>query len=574
MSGLGSPQPGEKTPILSLQDAKSFPGYDEMYGKPLRMLMAMVGLVLLIALSNVVMLLMARNATRQREFSVRLALGARRRELFRQLLSESVLLVAVGGVMAWIFSTFATRALAAWAQIESSLAPDHTVLFFTLGILALAALLFGLAPLRVALAAGPALALKTSSATSNTDAGKSRVAKLTVTLQMALCVVLLVGGGLLVRTMRNLENTPLGMRIEGLVVFGVKPDIKSVPEGVAFYQQLMSKLRALPGVESVTVMDDRIGSGWSNNSSMMVDGQMPEAANGESTTVRSNAVGPDFFRTLGVPVLEGRDFADSDTATSPHVGIINELFAQRFLPNQNPLGHIIGTDDGRFQMRIVGVVKNHKYRSIDEAPIPMAWAMYAQIPVIGEMHVEMRVHGEPLAILPSAQKVVQQMDPNLPLIQPMTQRAQYDTTISQQVLFARLAGFFGLLAVVLVATGLYGTLAYRVNNRTVEIGVRIAVGARRGQVMWMVLRDSLRMTAIGVAVGVPLALLVGRALTSTLYGVKPYDPGIYALRSAGSCSSGDCRQLGSCASSRRSRSADRSAFGMILEAAKPPLQSA
>src|SRR5277367_4652431 len=126
-------------------------------------------------------------------------------------------------------------------------------------------------------------------------------------------------------------------------------------------------------------MGSRLGSGWSNNSSMMVDGKMPEAANGDSTTVRSNAVGPDFFRTLGVPVLEGRDFADSDTATSPHVGIINELFAQRFLPNQNPLGHTIGTDDGRFQMKIVGVVKDHKYRSIDEAPIPMAWAMYAQI---------------------------------------------------------------------------------------------------------------------------------------------------------------------------------------------------
>ena len=184
-------------------------------------------------------------------------------------------------------------------------------------------------------------------------------------------------------------------------------------------------------------------------------------------------------------------------------------------------------------MTVVGVVKDHKYRSIDETPIPMAWYMYAQIPVVGGMSVEMRVHGEPLAILPAAQKVVQQMDPNLPLIRPMTQRAQYDTTISQQILFARLGGFFGLLAVVLVATGLYGTLAYRVNNRTVEIGVRIAVGARRGQVMWLVLRDSLLMTAFGVAIGVPLALLVGKALTSALYEVKPYDPGIYGLAALG-----------------------------------------
>ena len=531
--GLGNPQPGEQRPTLSLQAAKSFPGYDEQYGKPLRMLMAMVGLVLLIALSNVVMLLMARNATRQREFSLRLALGARRRELFRQLLSESALLVAAGGVMAWIFSIFATRALAAWAQIESSLAPDSMVLLFTLSILAVAALLFGLAPLRFALAAGPALALKTSSATSYTDAGKSRTSKIVVTLQMALCVILLVGGGLLVSTMRNLENTPLGVRVDGLVVFGVKPDIKSIPGGVAFYQGLMSKLRALPGVESVTIMEERLGSWWSDNGTMTVDGKMPESSNGASTTVRSNVAGPDFFRTLGVPVLEGRDFADSDTATSPHVGIINEQFAKRFFPNQNPIGHSIGTDDGRYQMTVVGVVKDHKYRSIDETPIPMAWYMYAQIPVIGAMHVEMRVHGDPLAILPSARKAVQQIDPNLPLIQPMTQRAQYDTTISQQVLFARLAGFFGLLAVVLVATGLYGTLAYRVNNRTVEIGVRIAVGAQRGQVMWMVLRDSLMMTSVGVAMGVPLALLVGKALTSSLYGVKPYDFAIYLFAAFG-----------------------------------------
>jgi predicted permease len=249
--------------------------------------------------------------------------------------------------------------------------------------------------------------------------------------------------------------------------------------------------------------------------------------------VRSNVAGPDFFRTLGVPILEGRDFADSDTATSPHVGIINEQFAKRFFPNQNPIGHSIGTDNGQYQMTVVGVVKDHKYRSIDEAPIPMAWYMYAQIPIIGAMHIEMRVHGDPLAILPSAQRVVQQMDPNLPLIKPMTQRAQYETTISQQILFARLAGFFGLLAVVLVATGLYGTLAYRVNNRTVEIGVRIAVGAQRGQVMWMVLRESLRMTVFGVAIGLPLALFVGRALTSALYGVKPYDFGIYGFAALG-----------------------------------------
>ena len=525
--GVGNPQPGEQKPVLSMIEAKGFPGYDEMYGKPLRMLMTMVGLVLLIALSNVAMLLMARNATRVREFSLRLALGASRGDLFRQLLTESLLLVSAGGVLAWLFAASATRALAVWAQIESSLAPDSMVLYFTLSILVLAALLFGLAPLRVALSAGAALALKTSAATSNTDAGKSRAGKVVVALQMTLCVVLLVGGGLLIRTLMNLENTPLGMNVDGLVVFGVKPNTRTLPETNAFYRELIGKLRALPGVENVTIMEERIGSGWSDNSDMKVDGKLPDVANGASRTVRQNVSGPEFFHTLGVPVLMGRDFTSSDTETSPHVGIINEQFAKRFFPGQNPLGHHIGPSDLDWQMTVVGVVKDHKYRSINEDPIPMAWYMYAQIPVLGQMHVEMRVHGDPLAILPSAGKVVRQMDPNLPLIEPMTQRAQFDTTISRQSLFARLAGFFGVLAIVLVATGLYGMLAYRVSNRTVEIGVRIAVGAQRSQVVWMVLRDSLILTCVGVAIGLPLALLVGQALTSVLYGVKPFDPASY-----------------------------------------------
>jgi predicted permease len=529
----GKPANGEKAPVLSMADARSFPGYDKQYGQPLRMLMAMVGLVLLIALANVVMLLLARNASRQREFSVRQALGAGRGELLRQLLMESLILVTAGGALAWAFAEVATRLLGRWSEIESSLAPDRTVLLFTLGVLGFAALLFSLAPLRVALAGGAQLALKTSAATSNADAGKSRTGRIVVALQMALCIVLLVGAGLLIRTLRNLENTPLGMRVDGLVVFGVSPNISSLTQGREFYENLIGKLRTLPGVDSVTVMVARLGAWGSNNSNMLVDGRLPDVANGSSRTVRWNVAGPGFFTTLGVPVLAGRDFADSDTAAAPMVGIVNEEFAKRFLHGENPLGHTFGPDNMPVKVAIVGVVKDHKYRSIDEAPIPMAWYEYAQIPVIGGMTVEMRVHGEPLAILPAARKAVQQLDPNLPLIRPMTQRAQFDTTISHQILFARLAGFFGLLAVVLVATGLYGTLAYRVNMRTAEIGVRMAVGARRGQVVWMILKDSLLLTVAGLAIGIPMAMLVGRALTSSLYGVQPMDAVSYLLAVAG-----------------------------------------
>ena len=522
--GLGDPMPGERPVVLSLADAKNFAGYEEMYGKPLKILMAMVGLVLLIALTNVVMLLMARNAARQREFSLRLALGARRAELLRQLLTEAALLVVMGGALAWAFAEGATRLLAQWARIESSLAPDRTVLLFTLAVLALTAVLFGIAPFRVAIAGGAEMALKTSAPTAQSDAGKSRLSRAIVALQMALCVVLLVGAGLLMRTLSNLRNIPLGFDANGLVTFGLNPpSLHAQPELVQFYRELQLRLRRLPGVESTAVMSERLGAWWSDNSDVKVDGKEGVRADGHTVLVRHNDIGPDFFHTLGVPVLLGREFNDADAASKHPVTIVNQLFVDTFLPHTNPLGHTVNG------FTIVGVVANHKYRNMQEEPIPMCWWDYEEAPNEGGLTVEMRVRGaDPLAVLPSVQKIVAQMDPNAALIEPMRQRAQYETTIAQQVLFARLAEFFGLLAVVLVATGLYGTLAYRVNRRTAEIGIRMAVGARRGQVVWMILRDSLVLTAVGAVLGVPLAMLVGRALASTLYGVKPVDPVSFA----------------------------------------------
>jgi predicted permease len=531
--GIGSPMQGEKPPVLSFDEANSFPGSDA--AKPLHILMAMVGLVLLIALTNVVMLLLARNASRQREFSLRLALGARHGELLRQLLTESLLLVTAGGVLAWGFAELAARTLGRWAHIDSSLAPDQTVLLFTLSILTFAAVLFGLAPFRMAIAGGAAMALKTSAATSGTDAATTRAGKIVVAAQMALCVVLLVGAGLLIRTMSNLKNIPLGMRTDGLVVFGVNPQsTHSLEAEIAFYQELLRRLRVLPGVEGVAVMGDRPGSGWSSNNTATVDGKKVEPAGGsESNMQRSNEVSPDFFHTLGVPIVMGREFSDADTASAQKVAVVSELFAQRFLPHQSPLGHHVqGMFKGE-EMVIVGVVKNNKYTSMKEDPIPMVWYDYAQAPQVGGMHVEMRVQGDPMAILPAARKVVAQMDPDVPLTQPMLQRLQFERTISQELMFARLAEFFGLLAAMLVATGLYGTLSYRVNTRTAEIGVRMAVGARRQQVMWMILKGSLLMTAAGVVIGIPLAMLTGHALASSLYGVKPLDAASYLLAVAG-----------------------------------------
>ena len=523
------PMQGEKPPVLSFTDAKSFPGYDDEYGKPLRMLMAMVALVLLIALTNVVMLLLARNAARQREFSLRMALGAGRAELLRQLLCEGMILVVAGGVLAWAFALAATRMLARWALIETSLAPDRTVLLFTLGVLALSALIFALAPLRFAVAEGASLAVKTSAATSNADAGKTGVGKLVVAMQMAMCLVLLVGAGLLVRTLRNLQTVNLGFPTDGLVVFGLNPQgFHSQPELVRFYQDLQRRLRALPNVESTTVMSERLGSWWSNNSNVMIDGHEPALGNSRANLVRMNDIGPGFFHTLGVPILQGREFTDADHAGAPIVAIVNQLFADTYFPGQSPLGHKVDV------FTIVGVVANHKYRSMDEAPIPMAWWCYEQAPGEGGLTLELRVRGKnPLSILPTVQKIVTSMNPDTPLIEPRLQRAQFEQTISQQLMFARLAEFFGLLAVVLVATGLYGTLAFRVNRRTAEIGVRMALGANRSQVVWMILRDSLLLTAIGILAGIPLALLTGKELASALYGVKPLDVPTYLLALAG-----------------------------------------
>jgi predicted permease len=252
----------------------------------------------------------------------------------------------------------------------------------------------------------------------------------------------------------------------------------------------------------------------------VIDGHKAPNSEGEQGMIRMNNVGSDFFRTLGVPLLAGRDFTDADTQHSANAAIVNETFAKRFLPGQDPLGHTVGRTD---PAQIVGVVKDHKYTGVTEQTRPVLWSPYSQENSVGEMHVEMRVHGDPLAILPAAQNVIRQIDPNLPLLKPELQQAQFEESISQQILFARLAECFGLLAVVLVATGVYGTLAYRVSRRTAEIGVRMALGARRGQVVWMILQSSLWLSLIGILMGAPLAILISRVLASSLYQVKPFD---------------------------------------------------
>jgi predicted permease len=516
---LGKTPPAEQQKLnLVLAPAKGLQGIGDYDAEPIRILMALVALVLLIACSNVAMLIVARNVSRQRDFSLRLALGATRGTLLRQLFIESGLLVAAGASLGWVFALAATRALAVWSRIEVGLAPDRTVLLFTTAISILAALVFSLAPLRTAAAAPVTGSLRTTSGTGHSG----RSGTIVLTLQAALCFTLLTAAGLLLHTLLNYEHTSLGMRMQGLLVYGITPQQPATSEArFAFYSDLLNRMRALPGVDSATLMGERLGSGWSSNDEATVDGVKHPFA---EIPLRENEVGPDYLRTLGIPLRAGRDIRDSDTPTAPRVVIVNETFVKKLLPNTNPLGHRLGDSRGHGAYTIVGVAKDSKYRSVDERPRAMAYYPFTQTgDAPSTMEVELHVQGNPLALLPTVEQGVHTIDANLPLEKPMTQAAVFEESYSDQRLFARLSLFFGLLAALLVAIGLYGILSYRVSRRSTEIGVRMALGARQQQIQSMVLRESLRIVVIGIALGVPLALVTSHFMGSMLFGLQATD---------------------------------------------------
>jgi predicted permease len=530
---VSKPAAGEEVLILSFGSTKGIAGLRDSYGDPLVLLFAMVALVLVIACGNVALLLVARNATRQREFALRLALGGGHLRLLRQLLAESLLLVGAAALLGWLFAVVATDALGAWSGLNVDLTPDLGVVLFTLGVSVVATLVFGLAPLRSAASSPLNAGLRSMGSSGGHE--RAWVRRTVVALQVGLCLVLLVGAGLLVRTMRNLEQIPLGMRTAGLLVFGVSPQhrAQSHPQTVQFYQDLLARFRALPEVESVTLMENRIGSGWSNNTSVWVDGRSPETDG--AAPVRWNSVGPDYFRTLGTPLLQGRDLRESDGMAAPRVAVVNQTFVRRYIPDGNALGCSIDLsgDSNARRFQIVGVVADSKYTGVREDLVPMAYFSYQQMNHVSAMHVEVRMRGDPEQFLPVAQRVVRELAPDLPIEQPRTQQQQFAMNLVEDRIFARLAAFFGLLAIVLVATGLYGTLAFAVNRRTAEIGVRMALGAQAGHVRWMVLRESLIVCAAGIAIGLPLALAGSGILRSMLYGVAPGDPVTIALSLVG-----------------------------------------
>ena len=519
----------EEKPLPILSTVRGVETLRRDYEHPLHFLMSMVLLVLVIACTNVVMLLLARNASKLPEFRLRQALGANRGAIFLSSLRESLLLVGTGAALGWWFASAATQALTTWSGIAIFVEPDRRVLLFTGGIAMVTAVIFGLAPMPLITRVPLNGISRSSSGTAGAEHNSLWGRKLVVALQVSLCVVLLCAAGLLYRTLRNLQSSDLGMHTAGLLVFGISPqsNIRADADAVRFHTALLERMRSLPGVDSATIMQIRIGSGGSDNNAVLVDGRNPTPEK-RFAMVRSNCVGPGFLRTLGIPLRAGRDIADSDTADSPKVAIVNETFAEQYLPGVSPLGHRFGLYGDAAEYTIVGVAGNSRYTSVRETERPMAYVPFTQTTGVLGMQYELHTAGNPKLLIREAEQVVHAFDPNLPLHRPMTQQDQFAESVAQERLIANLSIFFGCLAAFLVAMGLYGTISYGVNRRTMEIGVRMALGAEKRAVYWLVLKEAGWLIGFGIAGGLLASLCVSRALQQVLFGVQPWDGGTLA----------------------------------------------
>ncbi len=489
----------------------------EVYRKPLYVLMAVVGLVLLIACANVASLLLARASARQREIAVRLAIGAGRARIVRQLLIESTLLsligAAVGVGLAWVSGRFLVNMISTGpAEIAFDLTPNWHVLSFTSAVAIATGVLFGVAPALQTTAGGPSAALKE---TARMSGSRSRLLPSLVSAQVALSLVLLAGAGLFVRTLHNLQNLDPGFSAEGVLLVDLEGRRTAVP------RELLEDVQRLPGVVSASLSTHTplSGSVWSE----------PAVPAGQPIPERDNAyftgAGSRFFATMQIHLLSGREFTDRDSADGPAVAVVNEVFAQRYLANQNPVGqHLSATVRGeRRDLEIVGLVKNTNAYGLRAAPPPTVYVAYAQLTGDFPTTLAVRATG-PLGRVSSAiQQALQSKLPGAPIeVRPLS--AQVEATIVQERMMATLAGGFGLLALTLACVGLYGLLAYSVAQRTKEIGIRMALGAQGTRVVTLVLKRGARLVLIGIALGLPAAWAASRWVESMLFGLTPADP--------------------------------------------------
>jgi putative ABC transport system permease protein len=499
------------------------------FSQPLIVLMYLVGTVLLIACLNVANLLLARGVTRQKEIALRVALGAGRFRLMRQLLTEGVLLSALGGAAGLIIARLGTNALLGFlphgripAVIE--LKPDLRMLGFTLGVTLLTGLLFNLAPALQATRPDLIPALKNETVKVSGGGHRWVLRRLLVILQVALSLALLVGAGLFARSLMNLKAVDYGYRAGQVVTLALDPSQNGykLDRLRNFYSQLNERVSALPDVKSVTYTRNLpFGGGYTRIGIEVPDyEQRPD----DEMAVSLNQVAPEFFGTFGVPLLQGRDFSAQDTPESAKVVIVNNSLARHFFGAENPLGKRISLETYK-DLEIVGVVADAKYRTLKEAAPQTAYIPY-QYGGGGQRTLCARATGNANAnaLITLIRNEVRSIDPNLPIFNVKTLAEQIDESVSRERLVALLAGFFGLFALLLAMLGLYGLMAYAVTRRTREIGVRMALGARAGDVLWLVLRETLLLVFIGIAIGLPVALAVTRLTKGLLFGLAPTDP--------------------------------------------------
>jgi predicted permease len=506
---------------------------------PLWVLMATAAGVLLIACANVANLLLARGAARGREIAVRLALGATRRRLIRQLLAESLMLSLAGGLAALALAAFvAPLVLALFVNPDRpnpvSTSPDLRILAFTIAVSTLTGLLFGLAPALQSTRAAVMPTLKDQA--GSVLGGAARLRKALVASQVALSLLMLIGAGLFVRTLHNLLSVDLGFDTRTLVSFTLDPSLNGygAPATRQFVTTLLDRLNATPGVTAAGAAGIRLldGSNW--GSDVTVEGYThgPE----EDMAQWCNLVTPGYFRTMGIPLLRGREFGLTDAATEEtakdennpfRVVIVNERFARTYFGTHDVVGKRIGfgADPGRpTPITIVGVVGDAKYSDVrDETPRQLFFP-YFQDSTPGSFTMYLRGSSSPAVALAAARDVVREIDPNLPLGSTRTLEQQLGQALSRERLVATLSAVFGGLATLLAVVGLYGVMSYTVTRRTREIGVRIALGAGVSTIRWMVIRETLTVTAIGMLVAAPLAWWSGRLVASELYGVTASDP--------------------------------------------------
>jgi len=506
--------------------------------KPLQALMAIVALVLLIACGNVANLLLVRAAGRQREIAVRLALGAGRWQIMRQLLVESVLLSLTGAIVAVAVAYAGVRALLTFLPQDAAglaAAPDTRILLFNFGVALLTGLLFGLVPALQATRPNLTPTLK-DRAGSASGAGHARLRKSLVVAQVTLSLLLLIGAGLFLRSLHNLRELGPGFSPTNLVAFTVDPSLNGYDPSRAttFFRELKRNLAAAPGVRSASLAMIGILEGNAWDSDTNVEGYTPKP--GENMNPEFNAVSPGYFATLGVPLLEGRDFTGRDVAVIQHRGIpfpipnvviVNETLAKRYFGNRSAIGRHMGfgNEPGSVaDMEIIGVVKDFRYQGIRGDITRQAFIPYIGLPVISFMTAYVRTALPPEQAFGAIRRTVAALDRNLPVYNLRTLESAIDASLLNERLVASLSAIFGALATLLAVIGLYGVMAYTVEQRTREIGIRVALGAQRTNVVWLVMKEVLAMLAIGFAIGLPAAWLAARLIASLLYGIEPTDP--------------------------------------------------